>query len=148
MLGLLHWYCSDEIRFSINLFLEENWGRERRELKAVLLSSKRNALAWIIIQKEFNESDFFGNYLSKNQFNNFFRLRFKIEQKKQNLRKYTGWCRGPQDYSSRVDNLTKRVRFRESEEDYTLRIQEDFEFQHLVDSLFSEIQEYYDKLIS
>lgn len=148
MLGILHWYCSDEIRFSINILLEENWGRERIELKAVLLSSKRNALAWLIIQDEFNEFDFFGNLLKKNQFNNFFNLKFKIERKKRNLKRYTGWCRGPQDHSSRVDNLTKRVRYRESEEEYNIRILEELEIQHKVDSLFLEIEEFYNRLIS
>ena len=146
MLALIHWYFPEEIKFTINLFLEETWGNERRELKEVLLSSKRSALTWFIIQNEFNERDFFGNYLVLNNFRNFLNLKFKKITKKRNLKKYTGWCRGPQDHSSRVDNITKRVQWRETEEDYQQRILEEIEFNNTVELIFLKIEEYYDNL--
>lgn len=148
MLAVLHWYCSDEIRFSLNMFLEEHWGRERLELKAVLLSSKRNTLAWLVIQEDFNEHDFFGNYLTKNSFTTFFKLKFREERKKRSLKRYTGWCRGPQDHSSVVDNLTKRLRYRLSEEEYNIMILEELEIQSEIDSLLLRIEEFYNTLIS
>lgn len=146
MLALLHWYFPEEIRYQINLFLEENWGNERKELKEVLLSSKRTALAWFIIQEEFNERDFFGNYLKKSNFSVFFNLKLRRVTKKRNLKKYTGWCRGPQDHSSMVDNITRRVQWRESEEEYQQRILEEIEFDNFVESIFLKIEQFYDNI--
>lgn len=145
MLGILHWYFSKEIRFSINLWLERHWGQERKEVKEVLLNSKRTALGWLKIQTDFNDSDFYGNYLKQNNFSAFFRLKFQSDRKRK-VKRYTGWCRGPQDHCSRVQSHWSRTKIRLSTEWTNQEIDKEMEFQILVDSLFDEISEFYNSI--
>lgn len=67
-LGILLWYVPNEIRVLGQLWLEENWGGERREWIAVLNTSKVTALGLILVQDDFNDNDLWGNYLTENYF--------------------------------------------------------------------------------
>lgn len=61
VLGIMHWYMPLELKVIVNLWLEENWGPELKEVKEVLLTSKEMALGWILVQEFWNNNDFFGN---------------------------------------------------------------------------------------
>lgn len=69
-LGTILWFVPDEIRVLGQLWLEENWGGERKEWIAVLTTSKVTALGLILVQDDFNDNDLWGNYLTES----FFRL--------------------------------------------------------------------------
>lgn len=143
VIAILSWFCSEGIRYSLNLWLEANWGAERKEVKEILLHSKQSALGWLFIQEDFNDNDFFGNYLRKEAITPFLKLKMKVEVRRKNIKRYSGWCRGPKDQSSVVDNLHKRVNYRESEEEYTSRIIEELTFQHTIENLFEKIEKFY-----
>lgn len=64
LLGAIHWYFDENVRFLFNLWLDENWGGEFKEVKSVILSSKTNALGYLLVSDRFNEFDFFGNLLT------------------------------------------------------------------------------------
>lgn len=64
-LSIIHWYFPEEARFLVRLWLEENWCEEFIAERAVLLSSKENALGYLLIQDEWSDSDFWGNIASK-----------------------------------------------------------------------------------
>lgn len=93
LIGITHWYFPVEIRFLFHLWLSENWGAEAQEIRDLLLTSKSTALGYLIIQEDFNESDFFGNILSKTKKDLLLRFNFKRLSNKR-VKKYTGYCRG------------------------------------------------------
>jgi hypothetical protein len=95
------WYFPEEIGVLVRLNLEETWGDERQEVGEALLTSKAFALAWLIIQEDFNENDFFGNYLSPAKVKQLLRfLEFKRVSTKK-VERYTGYCRGHRDGTHR-----------------------------------------------
>jgi hypothetical protein len=102
-LSIMSWYFPDEIRFTVQLFLEDyHWPSDTPyEIKKILLNSKEYSLAWLILQDQWNENDFFGNVLDK-RFSNLFNKGFgfrKISRRK--VKRYTGYCRGHPDSSRR-----------------------------------------------
>lgn len=145
ILGILHWYCSEEIRFLINLWLDANWGKERLDIKDVVLNSKRTALGWLKVQDEFGDRDFFGNYLQKSLINPFLRLKLRKQNVSSKPKKYSGWCRGPKDQSSTVDNLNSRTKIGKGTEFAVEELQRQLELTLLIESLYDKIEEFYDK---
>jgi hypothetical protein len=100
-LAIASWYFPEEIGTLVRINLEETWGTERQEVGEVLLASKAFALAWLIIQEDFNEYDFFGNYLSQPRVKQLLRfLEFKQVSTKK-VKRYTGYCRGHRDGTHR-----------------------------------------------
>jgi hypothetical protein len=93
-LGVISWFTPEEIRWTLQFWIIDNWGGEFKEVKDIILTSKNIALGYLIIQNRFSSSDFFGNILRKlskkinsNSFN-FQRVKTgKVD-------KYTGYCRG------------------------------------------------------
>jgi hypothetical protein len=67
-LGILLWYCSDEIRVLGLLELERVWGEEKREWLATLTNSKSFALGTLLEQDKYNDNDIQGNFLKKSYF--------------------------------------------------------------------------------
>jgi len=102
ILALLSWYVNDVVGFLIRINLEENWGEQLKEVGQIVLTSKEFALTWFIIQDEFNENDFFGNYLCEARVLDILNsLEFqKMSRKK--VKKYTGYCRGYRDSNHRA----------------------------------------------
>jgi hypothetical protein len=100
-LAIVSWYLPEEISILLRLTLEENWGVERQEVGEVLLTSKSFALAWLLIQDDFNENDFFGNYLSRPRVKLLLRfLEFK-KRRTNKVKRYTGYSRGHRDGTHR-----------------------------------------------
>jgi hypothetical protein len=100
LLACLHWYFPNEIKFQINLFLEEVWPREEYLAKELMLSSKKTMIGYMIIQDKFSENDFFGNILKKENLEKFHSLKFTVSTAlsiQKSDKQYTGWCRGPKD---------------------------------------------------
>jgi len=64
-LAVLSWYLPKEIGSLLNLRLEEVWGQERLDLKALLLDSKFTCLGTLLVCDLWNGFDFYGNYLSE-----------------------------------------------------------------------------------
>lgn len=65
LLGALQWYMPKELGALTNLWLEENWGGEFLEIKAVLLTSKTSALGYLLVSDRWSTRDFFGNILTE-----------------------------------------------------------------------------------
>lgn len=65
LLGVLHWYLPKEISVLMNLWLEENWGGEFLEVKTAVLTSKKSALGYLLVNDRWNENDFLGNILKE-----------------------------------------------------------------------------------
>jgi hypothetical protein len=82
ILGVLHWYFPEEIKFLFNLWLDENWGGEFKEIKAQLLHSKDFALGYLLVSDRFNEFDFFGNLLTQKILDRFCHFKFKKKKKR------------------------------------------------------------------
>lgn len=77
LLGILHWYFPEELRFTFNLELDRIWGNDYIEYKVILIS-KKVALGFLLVQDRWNEFDFFGNILKAKTLRKFWSLRFKI----------------------------------------------------------------------
>jgi hypothetical protein len=100
-LAVLSWYMSEEIKTLLQLELRSVWPAEFREVGEVLLTSKEFMLAWLIIQDQWNEYDFFGNVLDKRLSRIWTLVDFRRKSRTP-VRKYTGWCRGYQESTRRV----------------------------------------------
>lgn len=140
ILSILSWFISEEIGFLLRLSLSQNWKGQNSEVKEVLLSSKDFCLSWLQIQTEFNENDFFGNYLTKKRLDNLsFQLYFrKFSNRK--VEKYTGYCRGFRNSNTRRRNdvpTELRIQKRNSSVD-----QLELESQRIIflNLLFSEVE--------
>lgn len=77
LLGVLQWYMPRELGVLTNLWLDEHWGAEFKEIKVVLNSSKDTALGYLLVSDRWNERDFFGNVLCERQMRNICRLSFR-----------------------------------------------------------------------
>lgn len=143
MLALVHWYFPDEIKFLINLWLEKHWGTERKEVKVILLTSKRSALGWLFIQEDFNNFDFFGNYLKKETFRAFSKIKFRRIYKPKGVKRYSGWCRGPKDQGSMNDNINSRTKIRDGHEFVAQVLLEEVELNNQIELLFNQIDDFY-----
>lgn len=99
LLGIFSWYFPEEIRWLIQFWLEENWGGESKEIRDVILTSKTTALGYLIIQKEFNNHDFYGNILKNTTLRIFLSPQFDFVKNnwRQRVKRYSGYCRGYQD---------------------------------------------------
>lgn len=114
LISIMSWYISPEIRYHLNLFLDEIWTKqletysEEQALslkleKELMLSSKQNCLGYILLQDEFNEFDFFGNILNLDNiksFDSFKIICIIVGDFKPSDKQYSGWCRGPKDKGS------------------------------------------------
>jgi hypothetical protein len=112
----MSWYATDEVRFILQLQLMEHkeWDVVDFDLGDLLLNSKSYALAFVLEQGWWNESDFFGNVLDKELIRIWNSVDFvKISTKK--VKRYTGYCRGYQDSSRRAPSpLPLELRARSS----------------------------------
>jgi hypothetical protein len=100
-LAVMSWYMTDEIRFLLQLELNSVWPADSKEVGEVLLTSKKFMLAWLIIQDQWNERDFFGNVLDKRLSRIWNSVTF-FRKSRRPVKKYTGWCRGHQENNRRV----------------------------------------------
>lgn len=98
LLGVFHWYMPRELGCLINLWLEENWGGEFKEIKAVLLNSLDTALGYLLVSDRWNDRDFYGNILKKNNVRKFSRIRVRYRKTSRPKRKV--WRRGYNDKGS------------------------------------------------
>lgn len=95
ILGVLHWYFHDEIRFVFNLWLEENWGADFVEIRDVILDSKETALGYLLINDRWNNHDFFGNILVQKRIGCLLtNFKWKPLRNTSKTKRYTGYCRG------------------------------------------------------
>lgn len=98
LLGLLQYYVAEELRPLINLWLEDHWGAEALEMKAMLLSSKETALGAILVQDFWSARDFYGNVL---KISNMKFLQTSFVRKRSTLRpKKAAYRRGYRDHGS------------------------------------------------
>jgi hypothetical protein len=100
-LAVMSWYMSEEIRTLLQLELRSVWPADYYEVGEVLLTSKEYMLAWLIIQDQWNEFDFFGNVLDK-RLSRIWNLVTFFRKPRTPVKKYTGWCRGYQESYRRV----------------------------------------------
>lgn len=68
LLGIFQWFAEPELRCLINLWLEENWGGEHKEIIEVINNSKDTALGYLLVSDRWNDRDFFGNILKTEKF--------------------------------------------------------------------------------
>jgi hypothetical protein len=92
LLGVLHWYFPAELRCLFNLWLEQHWGLEFKEVKDILLTSKKTSLGYLLVQDRWNNSDFYGNVLvtrrpTKNQSPYSIVSMFTFKKQSKNIRK-------------------------------------------------------------
>lgn len=111
-LGVIHWWFPEEISFLINLWLEENTKEQILVDMEIILSSKNNALGWLLVQDRWNGNDFFG-ILNSKAFLEIVKniklcLKSKDEKPANTVEKYTGYCRGYRD-NSRWDYNNAKV---------------------------------------
>lgn len=102
LIGVLHWYFPIELRFIFNLWLEESWGADHKEIKEVILISKEMALGYLLVQDRWNNHDFFGNILCKSQSGLLDLFNFKLTKNTEKVPKYTGYCRGYRESGKRT----------------------------------------------
>lgn len=137
-MAIVSWYLPEEIRFLIQLELSENWGGESKEVKEVLLTSKDYALTWLMKISDWNESDFFGNYLNKS-FVRLFNLTDFRKISKVKVERYSGYCRGYQDTNRGVPSSLSREHWAK------LSVQEEMinqlQFEQMVHQLFQRVSE-------
>lgn len=76
LLGIFQWYTHRELGVQIYLWLEEHWGPEHLDVKAMLLDTKETALGWLLIQDRWSSRDFFGNVLKKENLRNILRFKY------------------------------------------------------------------------
>ena len=81
LLGVFQWFTDSVIGCYINLWLEENWGGDQREVKEALNDSKDSALGYLLVSDRWNDRDFFGNFLKEARFD-FYRRSFVLKAKK------------------------------------------------------------------
>ena len=68
LLGIFQWFTEPELRCLINLWLEENWGGESKEIMKIINNSKDTALGYLLVSNKWNDRDFFGNFLKNENF--------------------------------------------------------------------------------
>lgn len=93
-LSVISWYTPEEIGYLLRLWLMENWGSNYKEVEDIVLTSKRLALGYLLVQNRFSNNDFFGNILrslAKKINSNYFDF---LHLKQGKVEKYTGYCRG------------------------------------------------------
>lgn len=95
LLGVLQWYMPEDLSVLMNLWLEEHWGGEFKEIRDVLLSSKDTALGYILVSDRWNERDFYGNVLKKERVRKILRYRFRKRVTRKPTKKV--WRRGYND---------------------------------------------------
>lgn len=66
-LAVIHWYFPADVRFLVRLWLEEHLFAEYQVELEILLSSKEEALGFLLTSEEWNDSDFWGNVFPVNQ---------------------------------------------------------------------------------
>ena len=95
-LAIISWYFPEEIRFLVQMELRETWDPESQEIREILLTSKDLAIAWLLCESEWNESDFFGNVLNEDLARQFSECDF-AKVSRSYVERYTGYCRGYQE---------------------------------------------------
>jgi hypothetical protein len=149
LIGVLHWYFPEEIRYLVNLLLYEIWTEHDLLEKEIILSSKKNMLGWIHTQDKFNLNEFFGRVISKEHLKKFKRVKVRVNWKLQNERtdkRYSGWCRGPKD--KHATSSPDSTRF--SKIDYELSVNQrllwEKEFEINYDSNLERIEEWWSQI--
>lgn len=99
MLSLLSWYLPEEIRLIFQFSLEEHWSKCNADAveRKILLNSKAYALAFVHQIEDWNENDFYGNYLSKGNVKRLFLLFGFKRNSVRKISRYSGYCRGYRD---------------------------------------------------
>lgn len=95
-LAILSWYFPEEIRFLVQLQLDQSWGANLQEVKEILLTSKDLALAWLIRCSDWTESEFFGNIIDKG-LSRMWSLTEFARVSRSKVERYSGYCRGYQE---------------------------------------------------
>lgn len=142
ILGVLQWYMPKELRCLINLWLEENWGSEFRDVKAVLIHSKKTALGYCLISDRWNDRDFFGNILSKNNGYKSF-VRIKLKRKKRQKPKRVVRRRGYNDKGFRSPEHKSVGYYHEKLRSVTEQILLEEQVKLQTEHLFEEINKRY-----
>lgn len=118
-LGILSWYFPEEISFLTRLFLEETWGTDSKEVLEILLTSKDAALAFLQIQDQWGERDFFGNILNRRTLALLGKTSFR-RLKTNKVTRYSGYCRGYQESSRPRSSID--LRWSELGEEYRQKV--------------------------
>lgn len=141
-IGVFSWYLPEEVRFAFHFALEENWGGDFKEVKEVLLLSKRTALGYLLVQDRFNEFDLFGNILSKNStiLRNFRLVRFQeIKQSRKGIKRIN-FCDYKDKGSCRPDSNPEPVYDYRKLLTVDQLIERELALQAAVEALLSEIE--------
>jgi hypothetical protein len=128
----------EELRFTTNLWLEEHWGGEHKEVKTVVLTSKASALGYLLVQEKWGDNDFFGNILQKSLLRNILKMNLKyrtVKRPKEKIRKRGYNDKGslrPPHLSIIFDQKKLRTNKRQMEiylleQEILLKLQEDIE---------------------
>lgn len=64
LLYVFSWWMPEEIRYILQLKLEETWGGDSREILEVSKISKEHCLGVLLVSEGWNDRDFFGNFLN------------------------------------------------------------------------------------
>lgn len=106
-LAILSWFIPfEEIRVLLQLNLKETWDKADKfnEEKEVLLTSKAFALAWVLLEANWSERDFFGNILNEKTCQGLLSSLFFEKVSKRKVKRYTGYCRGYRESNRRAPN--------------------------------------------
>ena len=95
-----------------NLWLEEHWGGEFKEIKAMLLTSKDTALGYLLVSDRWSSRDFYGNILKENNVKRILSS-MKIKRRCNSRPRRKVWRRGYNDKgSTRLSHDSVRYDYR------------------------------------
>lgn len=148
ILGILHWYFPDEIRYLVNLYLYENWTEHDLVEKEVILSSKKNMLGWIHTQEKFTMKHIFSGIIHKQNLKSVNKLKIKSYLRSSGAEKsdkrYSGWCRGPKDKGSTSSADFENVRQINDYKNIIKSIEDELEFKLLLEQALEKIKIFYE----
>lgn len=154
LLGVFQWYMPKELGVLTNLWLEEHWGGEFKEIKAVLLNSKDTALGYLLVSDRWSTRDFYGNILKENNVKRIL-LSMKVRRRNKSRPKRKVWRRGYNDKgSTRLPHDSVRFDYRKLKS-VIQTIEEQELLDSKIESLFfiigqriekDEILDYYDSI--
>lgn len=154
LLGVFQWYMPKELGVLTNLWLEEHWGGEFKEIKAVLLNSKDTALGYLLVSDRWSTRDFYGNILKENNVKRIL-VSMKVRRRNKSRPKRKVWRRGYNDKgSTRLPHDSVRFDYRKLKS-VIQTIEEQELLDSKIESLFfiigqriekDEILDYYDSI--
>lgn len=147
-LAILSWYFPEKVRIILQLSLKEYWDKSDQFCvdKEILLVSKAVALAWILSESNWSESDFFGNILNKKECQRLVDSLDFFRNSKRRVKRYTGYCRGYRESNRRAPRSFPREleRWVLDEEIWDQKV---LNYQIKVQSILSRIDKFLEEVV-